>query len=176
MLAVGKSPSWRENYDLSSEFFSRKFAGYWSTRPVGNGGCRVQFEANGAFRADSAKCTAWPSHWVLTPGPVTVTLRGQRMVANTRTSGTLVQVPPGTPRARSLVLPPCSSLGCSGRLQMTFYLDKPGDVTLGFGPGHDPHRTERMLRRERAAREREHFGQLLRELFRIEWTERDGAR
>ena len=140
LLLAGKSFSIKNDVDTDTEFFNRNVRNVYST--IDSGSCFLAFGKDGRATAKSSKCSDWPSDWVLANGPYKLTLRGQRVVATTAHLGTLVRVPPGTPRLLSVVQPPCSDYGCTGSLKVGTYLGEPGRVSVTFGPAPAPHRIQ----------------------------------
>jgi hypothetical protein len=73
---------------------------------------------------------------------VRLTFYGQKNLVDTNRNGSLVRLPAGTPRVFGLVEPPCTSDGCSGRLQLGLYLDAPGRVAVRFSATKSVHRIQ----------------------------------
>ncbi|HEX4733509.1 MAG TPA: hypothetical protein VH247_03770 [Thermoleophilaceae bacterium] len=140
LLLAGKNGSIKNDVDVDTEFFNRNVRNIYST--IDTGSCLVVFGREGLATARSANCRRWPSDWVLANGPYKLTLRGQRVVARTAHLGTLVRIPPGTPRLLSVVQPPCSDYGCTGSLKVGTYLAEPARVSVTFGPAPTPHRIQ----------------------------------
>jgi hypothetical protein len=131
-LDIGKPQGLRGNNDLYTDFFNTKVDYMYSTVPAG-GECRIHLGTQGALEPDRPGCAAWPRNLVIQDSDFKITLRGQRVLASTRTSGTLVRIPPGPPHALSIVRAPCGSGGCTGALELGLYLNAPGRVTVAFG-------------------------------------------
>jgi hypothetical protein len=143
VLAVGKNLAWRSNADIYTEFFNRKVKWYYSTLDTGNGACDIDLKARGFVKLGANRCPQWPRNWVLSAGPVKITLWGQQFLAGVRSNGILVRTPPGPPRVLGLVEPPCSDyVGCTGALQLGFYLDDPARVSVSFGATATQHRIQ----------------------------------
>jgi hypothetical protein len=142
LLSVAKPQPWRPNIDLYTEFFNRKVKYMYSTLPVGNGACNVDLKPSGALKQGTDYCRDFPRNWVILDGPIRMTLWGQRTLATTPHNGTLVRIPVGAPRVQSIVSPPCSSVGCTGQLQLAVYLDEPATVAITFSGTPTAHRIE----------------------------------
>jgi hypothetical protein len=82
-------------------------------------------------------CAPWPRYLVVQRSRVFPTLAGERVLATTPLSGTLVQIPVGPPRLVGVVQPPCQLNFCLGALGVTVFLRSPGrlEITFGAAPG-----------------------------------------
>jgi hypothetical protein len=141
-MDIAKNIPLRANAIIYTEFFNKNVKWYYSTIASGNGSCDIDIARDGTVRHGDNRCKGWPTNWVLAEGPVTMTLRRQRVLATSGRSGTLVEAPPGAPHIQSLVGPPCTSYGCTGQFEMALYLDKPSQVTVTFGPGRVDHQIQ----------------------------------
>jgi hypothetical protein len=137
-LDIGRPQRLVGNPDLYTDFFNRRVRDMYATVDVG-GACRVKLGSDGALSTSPGHCRDWPRYYVIQRAPFTATLKGQQVLTTTPRHGTLVRVPPRPPRVLSLVRPPCSDAGCTGRLELGLYVDAPGKVTATFGPSPRAH-------------------------------------
>ena len=139
VLNLGKPQQLRGNIDLYTDFFNRRVTYLYANVPSG-GECRIKVAAGGRLAFDDGGCERWPRHLVVQEGPFRVALAGQRVLATTPVHGRLVRIPEGTPRVLAMTRPPCRASDCTGELTLQLYLDRPGRVTVRFGPAAEPHR------------------------------------
>jgi hypothetical protein len=143
MLAVGKGEPFHQNPDLYTDFFNKKIKTLYSTEPVSAYECELDFKPHGFFSVDGGSCpAAWPRYLVMVERSVHMSLRGERVLAQTTHNGRLVEIPPGAPRMLGLVKPPCTPDGCDSQLQLGVYLDKPAQVAVTFGATKAAHRIQ----------------------------------
>ncbi len=99
VFAVGAGQALRGNRDLYTEFFNRKAKYAFATEPITTE-CRFTIAPGGRLRQAGGACPAWPREFVLVARPSKPVFYGQRVLAKTN-RGTLIRIPPGTPRLKS---------------------------------------------------------------------------
>jgi hypothetical protein len=99
VFAVGAGQAPRGNRDLYNEFFNRKVKYAFATEPITTE-CRFTIAPGGRLRQAGGACPPWPREFVLVARPSKPVFYGQRVLART-IRGTLIRIPPGTPRLKS---------------------------------------------------------------------------
>ena len=140
LLAVGKAEPLRGNADLYTEFFNRKVMYLFATEPAGVGECHVGLGPRGYLEREGGRCPAWPREYVVLERSLRLAFYGEERVAASSPSARLVRLPPGRPRVLGLVRPPCADDGCTGKLRLSLYLDKPARVSVRFSATKKRHR------------------------------------